>query len=385
MNESALLISDNNGDPFTWNLNVTSPAIMSFTMDEQNTGEIYYSYKKKIFKSTDYGASFLLYKELDQKITGLYKKSGSDILYACTPLKIYEITTDSIHVVKSIPIPEEAYAWLPLNLEDKWVYKYAVYGVDSLRWFSILQVVDYKIIENQVYNKVLVTEIPIDSLNPSGVYYQYFRVDSSSGLVYQAWLKNDSLWFEELYMDLIAEVGDTIPVRQGLYLGSEVPFSVFGLNSRKRTYDHNSMPELHIELVNGLGLVFQYELGYVGYQNVLKGCVIDGVVYGDTTVVSVDDEIPSQPIEFSLSQNYPNPFNPSTNIQYTVGSQQFVTLKIYDVLGNEVATLVNEESAAGGAGEYEVEFNAINLPSGIYFYQLKAGSFIQTRKMLLIK
>jgi hypothetical protein len=88
------------------------------------------------------------------------------------------------------------------------------------------------------------------------------------------------------------------------------------------------------------------------------------------------------PRNFKLSQNFPNPFNPRTSLQYTVGSRQFVTLKVYDILGNEIATLVNEEKPAG---EYEVEFNGANLPSGIYFYQLKAGGYIETKKMVLLK
>jgi len=88
------------------------------------------------------------------------------------------------------------------------------------------------------------------------------------------------------------------------------------------------------------------------------------------------------PTEFSLSQNYPNPFNPSTSIQYAVSSRQFVSLKVYDVLGNEVATLVNEEKPAGN---YTVEFNGIGLPSGIYFYRLQTGSFVETKKMVLLK
>ena len=94
--------------------------------------------------------------------------------------------------------------------------------------------------------------------------------------------------------------------------------------------------------------------------------------------------------EFSLSQNYPNPFNPVTKIKYNIPSVTLrqaqsdikVTLKVYDILGREVATLVNEEKPAG---EYEVEFNGIGLPSGIYFYQLKAGEYSETRKMILIK
>ena len=100
-----------------------------------------------------------------------------------------------------------------------------------------------------------------------------------------------------------------------------------------------------------------------------------------TLVVSVEEET-DQPSDFTLEQNYPNPFNPSTKIswQSPVGSQQ--TLKIYDILGNEVATLVDEYIAAG---KYEIEFSAESLPSGVYFYQLKAGEYINTKKMILLK
>ena len=88
------------------------------------------------------------------------------------------------------------------------------------------------------------------------------------------------------------------------------------------------------------------------------------------------------PNEFALYQNYPNPFNPVTSIEYRVGSSEYVTLKVYDVLGNEVAVLVNEEKPAG---TYEVKWNASNLSSGVYFYQLKAGNFTATKKLLLLK
>jgi hypothetical protein len=85
---------------------------------------------------------------------------------------------------------------------------------------------------------------------------------------------------------------------------------------------------------------------------------------------------------FELEQNYPNPFNPSTSIQYTLGSKQFVSLKVYNVVGKEVAALVNEEKETG---YHSIIFNANDFPSGVYFYKISAGSFIQTKKMLLIK
>jgi len=90
----------------------------------------------------------------------------------------------------------------------------------------------------------------------------------------------------------------------------------------------------------------------------------------------------SHPDNFYLNQNYPNPFNPKTIIRYSVGGSQIVSLKIFDILGNEIATLVNEYKPAG---EYQFEFNNENLSSGIYFYQLKADNYLETKKMILIK
>jgi hypothetical protein len=88
------------------------------------------------------------------------------------------------------------------------------------------------------------------------------------------------------------------------------------------------------------------------------------------------------PDKFQLEQNYPNPFNPVTSIHYTVGSKQSLTLKVYDLLGREIQTIVNEEKPAGF---YNIDFDASNLPSGVYFYQLKAGNFVATKKMVLMK
>jgi hypothetical protein len=84
----------------------------------------------------------------------------------------------------------------------------------------------------------------------------------------------------------------------------------------------------------------------------------------------------------SISQNFPNPFNPTTKITYTILEKSFVQLKVYDPFGKEVAVLINESKEAGN---YEVEFNAGNLASGIYFYQLRTNNFISTKKMLVVK
>ena len=100
----------------------------------------------------------------------------------------------------------------------------------------------------------------------------------------------------------------------------------------------------------------------------------------DSVAVSVSGN--PEPKTFNMAQNYPNPFNPSTTIQFRIPAFSFVNLKVYDVMGKEVATLVNE---ARPAGSYEVEFDGNALASGIYYYQIKAGNFLEIKKMLLLK
>jgi photosystem II stability/assembly factor-like uncharacterized protein len=95
-----------------------------------------------------------------------------------------------------------------------------------------------------------------------------------------------------------------------------------------------------------------------------------------------EEQIGEIPTEFLLSQNYPNPFNPSTKIKYSVPQTSQVQIKVFDVLGNEIETLVNEEKSVG---TYELTWNAASFPSGVYFYQLKAGDYISTKKMILLK
>jgi peptidoglycan/xylan/chitin deacetylase (PgdA/CDA1 family) len=97
---------------------------------------------------------------------------------------------------------------------------------------------------------------------------------------------------------------------------------------------------------------------------------------------TVEVEVTFAPGTYSLSQNFPNPFNPGTKIHYEISSKEFVTLKVYDILGNEIETLVNEEKPLGA---YELTWNAANLPGGVYFYKIQAGSFTEAKKMLLLK
>jgi len=122
----------------------------------------------------------------------------------------------------------------------------------------------------------------------------------------------------------------------------------------------------------------EFSSGDIGWSGGLN----DIIYKWDSNVLTGIEHDFTAIMRFKLLQNYPNPFNPSTVIGYQLPVTGFVSLKVYDVLGNEVATLVNEEKPAGS---YEVDFSARGLSSGIYFYSLQAGSFIQTKKLILIK
>jgi len=123
------------------------------------------------------------------------------------------------------------------------------------------------------------------------------------------------------------------------------------------------------------------------------GTIIHTTDGGTVSEIKIEGNSNTSPDNFILYQNYPNPFNPTTKIKFTIlesplpggdgrGGLQLVKLVVFDILGNEVATLVNEEKPAGS---YEVQFDASKLVSGVYFYQLRKGSFSQTRKMVLMR
>lgn len=113
--------------------------------------------------------------------------------------------------------------------------------------------------------------------------------------------------------------------------------------------------------------------------------ISDSIFYVSTdpiVITGVEDTRTEVPGRFSLSQNYPNPFNPATTISFSIPSKSFVSLKVFDALGREISTLVSEELTAG---KYAQQWNAAGLASGIYFYRLQAGTFVETKKLLLVR
>jgi hypothetical protein len=391
-----LKVSSNLGEQLSWQTiyTKTSTDPFYFSNDISVSGSIYISEGKNIFHSQDFGNSLNLFKNLDRKIVGIYKKPNSDKLYAATKYRIYEITPDSNKLIKKLPVIDDL-KWYPLEIGNKWIYEMYREEFDPPRnkefiGFHTMEVIGDTLLNNQKRYLKFAQEPLFWDIDTALI-----RPDSLVGRLYIYLPDVDR---EALYEDFYAQLGDTIWVDSVEYkiLVYEEPFEVWGMSTSKRTVDYNIRFQGY-ELVKNIALFkWRFRDFFALYTKELKGCVIDGAVYGDTTVVSVDDEKPNVASSFQLEQNYPNPFNPTTKMKFTIPPsplnpspyqgegqrERLITLKVYDVLGNEITTLVNEQKFAG---TYEVEFDATGLPSGIYFYRLTADNYSATMKMLLLK
>jgi hypothetical protein len=166
----------------------------------------------------------------------------------------------------------------------------------------------------------------------------------------------------------------SMSIGQPLYTGHLVMLAGFTSDGRPIVHDP----------AKSNGYSYVYNKSSISHSWFDKGGVAYTFYESDSISVFVNNEYAGVSLanDFNLYQNYPNPFNPSTMIAYELAAPNYVTLKVFDIIGNEIETLVDEEKPAGS---YQVNWNAFNLPSGIYFYQLKTASNIQTRKMILLK
>ena len=215
-----------------------------------------------------------------------------------------------------------------------------------------------------------------DQFKPSGGYNAIYMVDTLNG-----WAVGDN--------GIIIHTTDGHIWTAQTNPSSNSLFDVFFLNTQEGWAVGVNGTILHTTnggtnwLVEGAGLTGNFLTG-VHFTSSTNGYVSGN----DKTLLKYTQSIGITPIpgtlpeDYALMQNYPNPFNPTTTIKFTISNIRLTILKVYNVLGNEVAVLVNEKLSAGS---YEVEFNAGNIPSGVYFYQLQAGDYAETRKMVLIR
>lgn len=224
-----------------------------------------------------------------------------------------------------------------------------------------------------------------DTLMPNGRRYivitsqfrppLYLRRDGLSVFHYQP---EDSSEFR--VFDFSRTAGDTIvrfapQTMPSIVLSAVDTQALFGMPRRFFTFTGGRYGAVRV--ADSVGIV---SIGSLGPTWELCGAVINGKVYGD--VLSVREPAEGAPAHFALSQNYPNPFNPSTTISYALPQDGLTTLKVYDVLGREVAELVNEFKTTG---RYTVSFDASRLSSGVYVYRLVSDKYSAVKKMLMLK
>jgi len=211
----------------------------------------------------------------------------------------------------------------------------------------------------------------------------WVRYDTTDGILY---------YFGETEVPLFklsATIGDTTNYICSAWMDT----TFFNTSTHlKKFYKQYNTPHsssgTQVQLAKYFGQTYyhEYSASFTGSSYIsarLKGCIINGITYGDTTfpigIVQSSNQIPSG---FSLSQNYPNPFNPTTQISFDISKASLVNLVVYDGLGRGIEKVVNQQLSPGS---YKYEWDASSYPSGIYFYKLQAGSFVQTKKMILQK
>ena len=286
--------------------------------------------------------------------------------------------------------------YYPLAVGNSWTYSYFNNPQGPIYNYKET-VIGTNTMNNHLYYIIRTTfSYPIAPLT------EYRRIDSSSVSIRIYSSTNNCPWlsYERTSDSLKARMGDSSKYDCNYYYRCEdtTTVNIFGLTKRKKFFHFTDYFEGADSrtFAKNIGLVSFYTYGaqFIILRNLL-GCQINGIVYGDTSLVGVNTFSSEIPDKFSLFQNYPNPFNPSTVIRFSIPGSVGVAymrplqLKVYDVLGREVAMLVNQQMQPGS---YSVDWDAANYPSGVYFYRLvvgdnsnNGGEFTQTKKMLLIK
>ncbi|MBI5402864.1 MAG: T9SS type A sorting domain-containing protein [Ignavibacteriae bacterium] len=280
--------------------------------------------------------------------------------------------------------------YFPLAVGNKWVYlNGSTSGGPFYYSTSITRITKDTVINGKKY-------FSINNIPFTNIINFWIRYDSTSGQL--KWFNNiASCNNEDMIFDLSAIIGDscnnsTMPCTVNNYICNYINDSLlWGINSRVKAYSYyftsSGGPGFHTykfaKSIGFLYLQYTYSGNYFSSTHSwLKGFVINGQVHGDTNTISLIQISGMVPDKFALYQNYPNPFNPVTNIKYQIKNNSLVNLRVYDVLGKEAVTLVNEKQSPG---VYEVTWDASAYPSGVYFYTIETQSHRDTKKMLLIK
>jgi hypothetical protein len=367
------------------NISITSPdsgAIWQTGTAHNITWSNYYVENVSLQFTTNNGINWLTIGSGIPASNGSYLWTVPYNISSKCRIKIYSSNDTTISTISNIfSIYDEGPFQFPLKVGNRWDYKEGWWDGQG----SEENIVTYNVIA--------------DTLMPNGkIYYlvrpdnfmffkDYIRADSKGIYYYdvncgQEWLCYNFELFPDEHSEILAGNCDSLNISR-IIKGNQYKTICFG----------KEVPAMGYSYVGGIDNVYSVEIApefgflrsstpspFANYYSVLSGCQLSGVVYGKLT--SVNEDYSSKPKQYSLYQNYPNPFNPVTSIKYQLPKDSNVSLKVYDMLGREVAVLVNEYKQAG---YYKVDFNGSTLSSGVYIYRLTADKFVATKKLILMK
>jgi len=268
----------------------------------------------------------------------------------------------------------------PNNIGNSWSYRWLYY--DVINDFYEAGTDKIFISKDTLINnsKYWAVEFNYGSYN-----YEHYseRIDTATGDVFRI---EDSFGGEiNLVDNVYAGIGDTISISNNRYL---LYCDKLVVQSIRDTIINNFQTTIRevVGLPSKLKLYFARNIGMLGSgKNFwIDSANVNGIIFSDISSDFTGITEFKEPIgtNYILLQNYPNPFNPTTTITYSLPKSTFVTLKVYDIIGEEIAELVNEKK---DSGTYDVTWNAQNIPSGVYFYKITAGEYSKTIKMILLK
>lgn len=316
---------------------------------------------------------------------GFYQSSGCESSCGGTSLVYAKI--NGIEYGHQLKTNVEKYldslkCYYPLETGDKWIFdRYDQSSVETMNCLWSLEVIKDTLMPNGKTYKVIVNSL---YTTPKYITTSYERIDSSKAKVFRYDQAADSLDYENLILDFSMKKGDIVhtPFWE-ITFKDENEITYFDKTTHTREYSHlHGFANYGDQYLKNIGL-YKYMFAGDFFESIsfLKGCVVNNTKHGDTTITSISNDVKER-LSFNLSQNYPNPFNPVTKIKYSISQHGHVSIIVYDILGKGVLTLIDQYN---NAGDYEIEFNAGNLPSGVYFYKMKCYDYSKTRQLLLLK
>ncbi|NUM72482.1 MAG: T9SS type A sorting domain-containing protein [Ignavibacteriaceae bacterium] len=390
--ETVIDVSQDGGAAGSWKTIGKTGHSNTFILPLQLSADsVYFAARMNFYKvSNKYYTEFMFpasVKDFREFITGLAVVSGTGKVVISTRDKIYCGKGSEFSVIKENMRVKNPPDFYPLHNGDIRVYRYT-----------------NKSYSNPANNQELIVKIRTygDTLIPGkGRYFimdsdylttsQKFVREDSSGKIYQLTGSGNDLtkYKDVLLLNQFANQGefDLPDAGSSGFSQQNVTFLCAGYFMNRYTvikkWNSRSYQDEFIDFVKDIGIVREtryYDFGKM--EAALLAAFVSGTVYGDPSLLEGENVTDAAPESFNLKGNYPNPFNPQTRIAFSLGSGMFIALRVYDVLGNEVRTLVNEYR---NAGIYSELFDASDLSSGIYFYRLESRSGAVTGKMILLQ